>query len=252
MKPIPLSLQLYSLREEAARDFAGVLAQVADMGYVGVEFAGLHGMPPAEVRTVLDDVGLVASSTHGPLPTEENLGEIVETARVLGYTRHIAGFGPQQFETKEKTLEAAKKAQTAAELLKPHGLTFGLHNHWWEFSTRIEDRDAHEVLMTAAPDVFAEIDTYWVKVGGGQPSDVINRYGVRAPLLHIKDGPGTREAAMTAIGAGIMDWQTVIGAASDTAEWLIVELDRCDSDMTEAVAESCRYLVSNGFARGRG
>ncbi|NOY81537.1 MAG: sugar phosphate isomerase/epimerase [Kiritimatiellaeota bacterium] len=251
MKPIPISLQLYSLREDAAHDFPGVLARVADMGYVGVEFAGLHGMPPAEVRAVLDDVGLVASSTHGPLPTADNVEEIVETARVLGYTRHIAGFGPQQFETREKTLEAAEKAQRAAELLQPHGLTFGLHNHWWEFSTRIDGRYAHELLMEAAPGVFAEIDTYWVKVGGADPAAVVRRYGARAPLLHIKDGPGVREAAMAAIGTGVMDWQAVVGAAGEYTEWLIVELDRCDSDMAEAVAASCRYLVSNGFARGR-
>ncbi len=251
MQPIPVSLQLYSLREEAASDFPGVLAKVAEMGYVGVEFAGLHGMTPAEVRAVLDRVGLVASSTHGPLPTADNLEEIVETARVLGYNRHIAGFGPNQFETREKTLEAAEKAQRAAELLEPHGMTFGLHNHWWEFSTRIDGRCAHEVLMAAAPGAFAEIDTYWVKVGGADPAAVVRQYGVRAPLLHIKDGPGVREAAMTAIGAGVMDWQAVIGAAGPETEWLIVELDRCDTDMTEAVAASCRYLVANGFARGR-
>ncbi len=159
MNPIPLSIQLYSVREEAARDFAGVLRKIAAMGYVGVEFAGLHGWAPEAVRTVLDEVGLVASSTHGPLPTPENIEEVAAAARTLGYTRHIAGFGPQQFETVEGTLEAARKAQRAAELLAPHGLRFGLHNHWWEFSTVFDGRTAHEILMEAAPDVFAEIDT---------------------------------------------------------------------------------------------
>jgi len=252
MDSIPISIQLYSVREEAAKDFPGVLRKIADMGYVGVEFAGLHGMTPAAVRAVLDELGLVASSTHGPLPTPKNVDEVVETARVLGYTRHISGFGPQQFETVESTLEAAAKAQQAAELLKPHGLTFGLHNHWWEFSNVFDGKYAHQILMEAAPDVFAEIDTYWVKVGGADPAAIVRQYGVRAPLLHIKDGPGVREEALTAVGAGIMDWNAVIGAAGPATEWLVVELDRCDTDMLEAVAESCRFLLSLGFAKGRG
>jgi len=251
MKPIPISLQLYSVREQAAQDFPGVLRQVAEIGYLGVEFAGLHGMTPAEVRAVLDEVGLQASSTHGPLPTEENIEEVVETARILGYTRHISGFGPNQFETRDGVLEAAAKAQKAAELLKPYGLTFGLHNHWWEFSIQFDGRPVHDLLMEAAPDVFAEVDTYWVKVGGADPAAVVARLGARAPLLHIKDGPGVRDAAMTAVGAGVMDWNAVIGAADDATEWLVVELDRCDGDMMEAVHESCRFLISRGFARGR-
>jgi len=252
VKSYPISLQLYSLREEAAKDFPGVLKKVADMGYVGVEFAGLHGMSPAEVRKVLDDLGLVASSIHGPMPNEENVNEVVDAARTLGYSRHVAGFGPPGFETKEATLASAATAQKAAELLKPHGITFGIHNHYWEFDHQIDGRYPHEIFMAAAPDVFAQIDTYWVKVGGADPAAIVKQYGARAPLLHIKDGPGSRKEAMTAVGKGIMNWQAVIGAAAETTEWLIVELDRCDTDMAEAVAESCRYLVANGFGKGRG
>lgn len=250
MKPYPIALQLYSLREEAAADFPGVLKTVADIGYTGVEFAGLHDMTPTDVRKVLDDVGLTAASTHGPLPTEENLTEVIDTARTLGYTHHVSGFGPDQFASKETILAAAAKAQKAAELLAGTGIRFGIHNHYWEFDHRIDGRYPHEIFMAAAPDVLAQIDTYWVQVGGADAATVVGRYGTRAPLLHIKDGPGNREAAMTAIGGGIMDWAAVIGAAAATTEWLIVELDRCDTDMTEAVAESYRYLTRNGLATG--
>jgi len=69
-------------------------------------------------------------------------------------------------------------------------------------------------------------------------------------LLHLKDGPGNKEEPMTAVGGGIMDWPAVIGAAADTTEWVIVELDSCATDMTEAVAESYRYLTENGLATG--
>lgn len=251
MKPIPISVQLYSLREEAAKDFPAVLKSVADMGYVGVEFAGYHGMTPADLKKVLDDFGLEASSTHGGFPDEGNVGRIVEEAKLFGHTRHIAGFGPDDCATLETTVAAAKRAQAAAELLKGTGVTFGLHNHWWEFDKDFDGRTPHEVLMEKAPDVFAEVDTYWVAVGGGDAAGVVEKLGARAPLLHVKDGPVVKGEAMTAVGAGKMDWGSVIGSAADSTEWLVVELDSCDTDMTEAVAESCRYLTSKGFARGR-
>ena len=250
MKPYPISLQLYSLREEAKDGFPAVLKQVADMGYVGVEFAGLHDFAPADLRRILDDLGLVASSTHGPMPTEENLSEVLETANALGYTRHVSGFGPAQFATKETILESAAIAQKAAELLEGSGISFGIHNHYWEFDHDLDGKYPHEVFMDAAPGAFAQLDTYWIQVGGADPAAIVKQYGARAPLLHIKDGPGNKEQAMTAVGGGIVDWAAVIGAAADTTEWLIVELDRCDTDMTEAVAESYRYLISNGLARG--
>ncbi len=251
-KTFPVALQLYSVREAAAQDFAGVLKKVAAMGYAGVEPAGLHGMPPAELRQRLDDLGLTVCSMHGGLPTEENIDEIVETAKTLGYSRHVSGFGRDAFATRDTLLEAAEKAQAAAELLKPAGLTMNIHNHWWEFENRFDGAYGHQIFMDAAPDVYAEIDTYWVKVGGGDPAAVVTSYGERAPLLHIKDGPGNREAAMTAVGAGAMDWDNVLASASDATEWLIVELDRCDTDMMQAVTDSFRYLVDNGFGHGRG
>lgn len=248
---IPISLQLYSLREEAKDGFPAVLKTVADMGYVGVEFAGLHDMKPAEVKKILDNLGLKASSTHGAFPAKENVSEIVETAKTFGYTRHISGFGPDDCATLETTLAAAKRAQAAADLLKGTGVTFGLHNHWWEFDKEFNGKTPHDVLMENAPGVFAEVDTYWVAVGGPDAAKVVKKLGARAPLLHIKDGPMVRDKAMTAVGAGGMDWKAVIGAAADSTEWLVVELDSCDTDMAVACAESCRYLTSNGLAKGR-
>jgi sugar phosphate isomerase/epimerase len=207
-------------------------------------------MPPAEIRTILDDLGLVAGSTHGPFPAKDNLNEIVDAAKTLGYTRHISGFGPPDFETAEKCVETAAKAQAAAGLLKGTGITFGLHNHWWEFDHRIDGKMPHQIMMDNAPDVFAEVDTYWVQVGGEDAAEVVKALGPRAPLLHIKDGPAVRDKAMTAVGAGTMDWKAVIGAADDSTEWLVVELDSCDTDMTEAVRASLRYLVESGLGRG--
>jgi sugar phosphate isomerase/epimerase len=248
MKKVPISIQLYSVREQAKHDFVGVLKQIAAMGYVGVEPAGLQGLTAKELRQVLDDLGMQVSSIHGALPTPENVSEIVDSAGALGYTLHIAGYGPDQFATEAGTQKAAEAFQRAAELLKPHGLRFGFHNHWWEFDKKFNGKTPYERVLALAPDAFSELDTYWCAVGGDDPVRVIRQYGQRMPVLHIKDGPLDRNADMTAVGDGKMDWKGVIGAADEnTLQWLIVELDRCATDMLEAVRKSAKYLADAGF-----
>jgi sugar phosphate isomerase/epimerase len=248
MKKYPVSIQLYSVREEAARDFVAVLKKIASFGYVGVEPAGLHGMAPKDVRKVLDDLGLKVSSIHGALPTPQTVNEIVDTASALGYTFHVAGYGPDQFSTEKGALKAAEDFQRAAELLKPHGLRFGFHNHYWEFDHTFNGKTPYQILLEQAPDAFSELDTYWCNVGGSDAASIVRQYGKRMPLLHIKDGPLDRNLPMTAVGEGKMDWKSVIGAADEsTTQWLIVELDRCATDMQEAVRKSAAYLASAGF-----
>jgi sugar phosphate isomerase/epimerase len=79
---------------------------------------------------------------------------------------------------------------------------------------------------------------------------IVEALGERAPLLHIKDGPLDSEKDMQAIGEGAMDIPPIIEASHGTCDWLIVELDRCGSDMMEAVENSYDYLVGNELARG--
>ncbi|MDP6107122.1 MAG: sugar phosphate isomerase/epimerase, partial [Candidatus Brocadiia bacterium] len=55
---IPIGLQLYSVRDDSARDLPGTLEAVAKMGYTGVEFAGYHGYGADDLRKMLDDLGL--------------------------------------------------------------------------------------------------------------------------------------------------------------------------------------------------
>lgn len=249
MKP-PISVQLYSVREQAAQDFPGVLREIAAMGFVGVEFAGLHDMAPEDVKALVDELGMKVSSAHAQVPTEENVQEIIATAKTLGYPYHIAGWWADQYATAEEVAKIAAIGQKATQLLAGSGVKFGIHNHWMEFDHKIDGQYPHELFMAQAPDVICEIDTYWVTVAGADPVPVIAKYGSRAPLLHIKDGPGVKEQPMTAVGKGIMDWNRVLADTSN-AEWLIVEIDRVDGDMMQAVADSYKFLTSQGFAEGK-
>jgi sugar phosphate isomerase/epimerase len=133
---------------------------------------------------------------------------------------------------------------------KAHGLELGYHNHWFEYEL-LDNRIATDVMLEHLdPDVFLEVDVYWVQTAGQSPVDVVRRLGPRAPLLHIKDGPCQIDVPMTALGEGVVDIPSVVAAGAGSVEWLIVELDRCATDMMEAVRKSYQYLSGKGLAHG--
>jgi sugar phosphate isomerase/epimerase len=153
-----------------------------------------------------------------------------------------------------KSIEGIKQARDllneANAVAAANGLRLGLHNHWWEFE-RVEGQYPYDVLLDGLdPAICFELDTYWTKVAGVDPVQVIKKLGARAPLLHIKDGPGVQKEPQVAVGEGIMDIPAIIQAGGSNTEWLVVELDHCATDMVEAVKKSYAYLVESGLARG--
>ena len=138
----------------------------------------------------------------------------------------------------------------AADVADEFDLELGLHNHWWEFA-QVEGRTAFDVLLENIDErVFFQIDTYWVNTGGGDAAQIVESLGERAPLLHIKDGSCEQDSDMVAVGEGKMDFAPIVEASHGTSDWLIVELDRCATDMMEAVEKSYNYLTQNDLARG--
>ena len=248
----PIGLQLYSLREEAKNDFVGVLKKVAKMGYVGVEPAGLHGMTAKDVRKVLDDLGLVCCSTHGPFPTKENVAARIDEAAALGTKLLISGFGPKDFATPEARKTSVDRLNDAAGLVSGKGMMFGYHNHWWEFDT-IDGEMPYDMILAEVPGMFSELDIYWARnFGTVDVTKVLAKYGKRVPLLHVKDGPLVRDQPHTAVGAGKMDIPAIVNAADPKIlQWLIVELDNCGTDMATAVAASVKYLADKGLGKAK-
>lgn len=253
MKKVPVSLQLYSLREEAKKyGYIEILKKVSGYGYPAVEFAGFYEKTPQEIRKVLDDLNLKASSCHGAIPKSDNIAKIVDTAKELGYQWHVTGFGANSFNSEDDCKKNAAILQEGALALKKEGIKLAMHNHWFEFDKKFNGKYPHEIVMDSAPDIYAQLDTYWVAVGGANVPEVIKKINKRIPLLHIKDGPINLEQPMTAVGEGQMDWKTIISTADENVlEWLIVELDRCATDMFAAVRKSVSYLVDNGFGLAR-
>ncbi len=248
----PIGLQLYSVREALAEDFEGTIRRVADMGYVGVEpYGGL----PADLATagqLFKELDLQVFNSHVGFPEGEGEQALLDIAEAFNLSRVAIAYLPaEMFETVDGIKGVCEKLNQANVFAKANNLSLGYHNHWWEFK-QLEGQDTLDLMMAELDDdVFFEVDTYWVEVGGLNTIDFLNKVGKRAPLLHIKDGSLDKADDMLAVGEGKMPVPEIVAATVDTAEWYIVELDRCATDMIEAVEKSYTYLTSNGLAQGK-
>jgi sugar phosphate isomerase/epimerase len=247
----PPALQLYTVREQLAADRAGTLGQIAAMGYHAVEpFNVLDD--PGGLAADLAAAGLVACSMHAA-PTAGQAEAVIQAARTLGTDTVIVPYvPPPAFAGADGVQAVATELNAMAARLAGHGLRLGYHNHDFELATIVRGRPALEVLAGALDDsVLLEVDTYWAAVGGQDVPALLGRLGDRVRYLHVKDGPVTKDDPMTAVGAGRMPLAEIL-AAGRSAEWHVVELDCCATDMMTAVAASRAWLTGDrGVPGGR-
>lgn len=240
----PLAIQLYTLREEIAADRDSTLRRIADIGYDAVEQVR-PTENPKEMRALLDELGLTVWATHTLLHKEVDVQPTIDAARTLGTDRLIipGGFEHERFTTVAGVHGVADELNGLAARVAEDGMRLGYHNHWWEFPT-IDGRHAYELLVDLLdPSVFLEIDAYWAVVGGADVLALLGDLGDRVHSLHIKDGPLVQGQPNTAVGAGAMPNGDVVAAAPADTQ-LIVELDKCGTDTTTAVADSHAYLTT--------
>lgn len=250
-----LAVQLYTVRDDVARaGVDAVLDRIAAAGYAGVESAGMYDLAPSAFATKLADRGLELVSAHVGGPDDlDQLRRALDAHQAAGASRAvIPAIWPDGFKDADAVAKTAASVNRAADVARQQGIALGYHNHFWEIPA-VDGRCALERFYDAVdPSVFAEVDVYWAKTGGTDPAALVTRLGDRAQLLHVKDGPAdTPESAMTAVGTGKVDIAGVIAAAPHAA-WHIVELDRCDTDMLDAVDASARFLLGKGLSHGRG
>lgn len=250
----PIALQLYTVRRETANDFQGVLQRIANTGYVGVEVGlDIFADERRDRQQYIRDLGLqVPSVGLGKLPVDESRQHLLDRAALAGCSYVMLSQGSGNFQSIENIKATAQRINEANEAVRRSGLTLCYHNHWWEFENRFDGHSAYDILrQELAPTVCFELDIYWAQTGGENPATLVRRLGSRAPLLHIKDGLAVTGQPMTAVGEGKVDVAGVIEASEDHAQWLIVELDECATDMLEAVEKSYTYLINNGLAYGK-
>lgn len=248
----PIGLQLYSVREQLSEDFEGTIRKIADMGYAGVEpYGGL----PCDLDVAADlfkELDLDVPNSHVGFPDENTQESVLKIAEAFQLSRVAVAYLPaEMFETIDSIKGVCDKLNNANEFAKANGLTLGYHNHWWEFKELDGQSTLDLMLAELEDDIFLEVDTYWIQVGGLDIVPVLEKVGHRAPFLHLKDGSLNREDSMLAVGDGKMPIAEIVAATTATADWHIVELDRCDTDMLEAVQKSYTYLTTNGFSKGK-
>lgn len=270
MKKNKVALQLYSVRGDMEKDFCQTLKKVKDMGYSGVEFAGLFGHDPLEVKKMCEDIGLVPLSAHVPLQEfMEDMEKTVDCYKKVGCKYVVIPYLQEEYRTDraafEKTIEIIKKIGEAA---KNAGMTLQYHNHDFEFE-KMDGKYVLDILYEeVSPELLqTQIDTCWVNVGGENPADYVRKYAGRIPTVHLKDFAGSKSENMYAligidddksedakgdfefrpVGKGLQNFPAIVAAADEGgAEWVIVEQDSPSMGLSEleCAATSVQYLLN--------
>jgi sugar phosphate isomerase/epimerase len=249
--PLPIALQLYTVRDDAARDFKATLKTVAEMGYDGVEFAGLMGNSPADIKKWCAEYNLVPISAHVPLA--DLLADTEKT--VADYAEIGCAYIAIPYVTEERRPGASGFAGTIEDIkkigavCKNAGMTLLYHNHDFEF-VMLDGKRGLDVLYSSVDSSLlqTELDTCWVNIGGENPAEYIRKYTGRAPVVHLKDfhiegklpkhlyaligldEDEKHEEKSTfefrPVGHGMQDMPAILAASKDAgAKWVVVEQD---------------------------
>ena len=247
-----LGAQLYTVRQDAARDLPAVLEAVRKIGYTEVEtYWDIYGHPPAELRRMISDHGLTVPSGHFDYG---GLDSKIDYAKSLGVQYVICPILPESmWLTLDGYKRAADQFNIWGETIHQGGMQFGFHNHNYEFR-RFGDITGFETMMSRCDPklVCIEMDCYWITQAGGDPLQMFQQYGNRIKLLHLKDRkPGfptsqVKDAAaehFTEVGAGTIHWHEILAAAENNGvKHLFVERDSGDLLAMESLRISYQNL----------
>ena len=249
MAKLPIALQLYSVREDAAQDLPRVLAAVAQMGYDGVEFAGYYGHSAEELRKMLADVGLKVAGTHIGLETMlgDELGPTIEFNLTLGNKfLIIPGLAEERRNSKAAWLDTAHACNEIAEKLKLLGMQTGYHNHYIEFAPMEGEIPWDIFFGNTNSEVVMQFDTGNAMHGGANPLPYLECYPNRATTVHLKEYSATNDKAL--IGEGEVPWEGVFHLCETLGgtEWYIVEQESYAYPPLECVERCLKALREMG------
>jgi sugar phosphate isomerase/epimerase len=247
MRRDQISLQLYTVREETARDMPDTLRKVSEIGYPAVEFAGYGGLTPQEVKTILDDLGLRASGAHVPIDSwETNPKAIIADMHTLDCVHAIVPMVPREQRGEEASVaRLAENLNRWGEMCRQDGVILSYHNHDFEFAPLAETTMWEVLVRETDPDlVHLELDLYWIKYAGTDPETVLKDVGDRVSLLHLKDMAPDDTLSDLPVGEGTMPWPGLLQAADAAGvEWYIAEQDN-PRDALQDVSTSLQHMRS--------
>ncbi|WP_406544121.1 sugar phosphate isomerase/epimerase family protein [Pseudobutyrivibrio sp.] len=277
-KKLPVGIQVYGLRdllENTPENFKSVMTKVKEMGYDGVELAGLYGLKPEFVKKTLDEVGLTPISAHVAFQEMmDDIDKVIADYSVIGVKYLVMPYMAEEYRPANPAgfKEFLPLLNEVGEKIHKAGMTFLYHNHDFEFVKLENGKWGYDEMFDAIPaeNLQSELDTCWCDVATGEAPEFIKKYTDRIPVVHLKDyikkgevknmykliGIDEEESdgdtgyfGFRPVGFGQMIWEPVLAAAMDAnAQWVIVEQDEhYELEPLECARRSREYLKILGW-----
>ena len=252
VKPFPVGVQLYTVREQAEQDLNAVLAHISMIGYKEVEtYWNVYTHPAKKLQSMIVDNGMSVPSGHFDY---DGLESKLDYAKELGVQYVVCPMLPKDMWTSADGFKkAAAQFDKWGEQVNKMGMQFGFHNHNYEFQ-KFGNTTGFDILTqnTDAKLVCLEMDCYWITQAGQDPVAMLKKFGSRIQLLHLKDRqPGFPTTQMlgpdaehiTEVGSGTIDWKAVIETGQQTGvKHFFVERDNGSTPPFESLRISYNYL----------
>jgi sugar phosphate isomerase/epimerase len=229
-----------------------VFSRLREMGYRNVEPFTLSGLSAADYRDLLDEYGLKASARHVDVGRPEapaDIDQILADNKTLGIKYFGSGstpIFPEVYTTEAEWVAYAQYLDDVGARARKAGQQLMIHNHNIEFERTFDGRTVYEILAenTDPRNVVFQADLYWVTAGGADPLDVIDTYGNRIQLFHVKDMD--ENGNIDIVGEGTIDFPSIFAAAGGSTRYFVVEHDPRFGDPTfdpfEAAEKGFAYL----------
>jgi sugar phosphate isomerase/epimerase len=239
-----------------------VLSSLSEMGYRNVEPFTLSGLSAEDYRALLDKYGLKASARHVNVGTPESpidFQQVLDDNKTLGIQYFGSGstpIFPPIYTTEAQWIAYAEYLNDLGAVARQQGQTLMVHNHDIEFETVFGDQTVFDILManTDPRNVVFQVDLYWATNGGGlaNPLELLERYGNRIQLFHVKDmAAGPFPGRIEIVGEGIIDFPEIFAASVGQIRYYVVEHDPRFGDPTfdpfEAAQKGFNYLNCVNF-----
>ncbi len=221
-----IGLQLYTVRRSLTKDLEGTIAAVAAAGITELEFAGYYNKPAEWWRSTMSSLGMTSPSTHIGLPkTDAEWEPHFAMARAMGHACVIVPSFGAEFRGEGGYQRLADRLNSSGEMAKKAGLRMGYHNHNAEFAPQANGPNGFEILVANTDPTLVdfELDLYWAVKAGKDPLAIIAAHPNRIVYCHVKDSGPAPELAMMDVGAGTIDFKTIIAAGRKVglAHWFI-------------------------------
>lgn len=244
MEPVPLYLQLYSLRRETSADAEGTLRLVRSLGYDGVELAGDYGWTADKWRALLDETRLAAVAAHAGLESLENgAPEKLDFYRALEISRLVVPALNKDLRNVGGYRDAARRLNVLGRTLLQEGFTLGYHNHDFEFEA-LEPAGSPcgmDILLAETDPALVrfEFDTFWLESAGRDAVEFIRCHEARVCLIHAKDLRKHDRQDVPA-GQGDVDFKTLLPLCNAN-DWPVI-LEYESGDAVEGVRQGAAFL----------